>query len=211
MNLVTNIPLIDVAPIDPRTGKWTEAWFIFFVQLFRRTGGDSGGDGQLTIADILGLEDFLPQADFSSQETARISDAIAQVRATVAAWDGALVDPGTWSPNVSDAAAFPIETVAPWPISSSAPDVLVTAPVSDSAWTQAPSAITVGASPFSYKATSRQAVHLTGGTVSSLSYVRGSSTLTLSVASGGQLVEMNAGDALTVTYSDAPTMTVIPR
>jgi hypothetical protein len=64
-NLQTNVPLIDVPPIDLKTGKWNEAWFIFLVQLFRRTGGTGGGDGQLTLDDVFGVEETfaLPQVE----------------------------------------------------------------------------------------------------------------------------------------------------
>jgi hypothetical protein len=212
MNLVANIPLIDVAPIDPRTGKWTEAWFLFFIQLFRRTGGDSGGDGQLTIADVLGLEDFIPQMDLASQETTRVADAIAQVRAIAASISIAPAMPESFPCVGLDSGVLASESIyAAGSFAAPVLEALVHAPMVDSSSAQATSSITVGASPFSYVATSRQAVHMTGGTVSSLSYGRGSSTLALSVVSGGQLVEMSVGDSLTVTYSAAPTMTRIPR
>jgi len=54
-NLSSDIPLIEVPLVDA-SGKITETWFLFFVQLFRRTGG-SGGTNSLTVGDVLALED----------------------------------------------------------------------------------------------------------------------------------------------------------
>jgi len=88
---------------------------------------------------------------------------------------------------------------------------MVFAPQGDTGFSQAPVSVVVGASPFTYRATSRQAVHVVGGTVSSASYGRGATSLALGLVSGGQILEMNAGDTLTITYTVAPTVTVIPR
>jgi hypothetical protein len=54
-NFQANVPLIN-SPFVDKNGNITEAWFIFLVQLFRRTGGTGGGDGNLTLADVLSLE-----------------------------------------------------------------------------------------------------------------------------------------------------------
>jgi hypothetical protein len=85
------------------------------------------------------------------------------------------------------------------------------APSIDTGFSQAPISVSVGASPFTYTATSRQALHIVGGTVSSASYARGTTSLALGLISGGQILEMNAGDTLTIAYTVAPTVTVIPR
>jgi hypothetical protein len=58
--IAADVPLISVPFVDARTGLINEAWFMFLVQLFRRTGGTSGGSS-LTLADVLSLEDtFAP-------------------------------------------------------------------------------------------------------------------------------------------------------
>lgn len=54
-NLQTDVPLVNV-PLVNADGTVTESWFIFLVQLFRRTGGTTGGDGSITLADVLSLE-----------------------------------------------------------------------------------------------------------------------------------------------------------
>jgi hypothetical protein len=48
------MPQFNVPPIDPRTGQWNRVWFLFFQDIWLRTGGaqqDSGND-DLSIFDI---------------------------------------------------------------------------------------------------------------------------------------------------------------
>ncbi|AJX00417.1 hypothetical protein BM43_3058 [Burkholderia gladioli] len=88
---------------------------------------------------------------------------------------------------------------------------MVFPPAGDSGGAQSAASLTPTASPFKYVATSRQALHITGGVINTVSYARGSLLLALAVATGGQLIEMNTGDAVTITYATAPTLTIIPR
>lgn len=60
-NLATNVPLVNEAFVDPKTGRVTEAWFLFLIQLWRRTGGTTPSNGNLTLADILSLEETFAQ------------------------------------------------------------------------------------------------------------------------------------------------------
>lgn len=253
-NLQANVPLIDVPPVDPKTGKWNEAWFLFLVQLFRRTGGTNGGDGQLTIEDVLGVEETfaLPPIDTSSPLS---------------------------------------EMTLAQPSSDTLIDMLFASPVNTD-YAQAAATVTLGASPATYTATSRQGFHITGGAVTALTLQRGptvlpvgnsasdivdktfvsgtdftpgtTTTLTLpnsfgaisrlwlffdatfqgddqilslvgttltltsaipvgtsrvyvkgllqgAVGIGSTLIELNAGDKVNVTYSSAPTVTILPR
>lgn len=55
-NVQTNVPLVNV-PFVNADGTVTESWFIFLVQLFRRTGGASGGSTGITLNDVLSLEE----------------------------------------------------------------------------------------------------------------------------------------------------------
>lgn len=60
--IITDIPLVSVPFVDPKTGLINEAWFIFLVQLFRRTGGTAAGSN-ITLADVLSVEEtFAPMA-----------------------------------------------------------------------------------------------------------------------------------------------------
>lgn len=85
------------------------------------------------------------------------------------------------------------------------------APQGDTNSAGAPSNVTPGPSPFRYVATYRQALHVTGGSISTITYARGAVLLSLALLTGGQLIELNAGDAVTITYLTTPTLTVIPR
>lgn len=73
----------------------------------------------------------------------------------------------------------------------------------------APAAITVSASPFSYKAPGSGVVVITGGTVSLIEYGRGAVFTTSGLTTG--LVPISRGDTVRVTYTVAPTMTFIKR
>lgn len=84
-------------------------------------------------------------------------------------------------------------------------------PLTDSGGAQATKAITPTASPYVFKATIRCAVYVSGGTITTATYGRGSSSFALGVLSAGQLFELNAGDTLTLAYATAPTITLIPR
>ena len=76
---------------------------------------------------------------------------------------------------------------------------------------RATKSVAVTASPMTYTATDRVSIHLFGGTLTGLSFKRGSTTLTLATGSSGQMVHLNPGDQLVITYSSAPTITEVPR
>lgn len=67
-------------------------------------------------------------------------------------------------------------------------------------------AVTVGASPFSYLAPADGVLSIVGGTVSALAYIRQSTTVTLPLTG---LVPVKKGDTVRITYSDAPTVTLL--
>lgn len=71
--------------------------------------------------------------------------------------------------------------------------------------------VSVTASPMTYTATDRVSIHLFGGTVTGLSFKRGATTLALATSSAGQMIHLNPGDQLVITYSSAPTVTEVPR
>lgn len=58
----TDVPLVNVPFVNTQTGAVTEAWFIFLIQLWRRTGGSSGvPPDSLTIDDVLSVEQTVAQ------------------------------------------------------------------------------------------------------------------------------------------------------
>lgn len=56
-NLQSDVPLVNAPIADPKTGVITEAWLLFLIQLWRRTGG-SGGDTPtgITLDDVFSVE-----------------------------------------------------------------------------------------------------------------------------------------------------------
>jgi hypothetical protein len=74
---------------------------------------------------------------------------------------------------------------------------------------QAPSAATVGASPFSYTAPQAGVVLISGGTVSLVEYGRGGVFTNIGTVAGA--VPVSQGDVVRVTYTVAPTMTFVRR
>lgn len=74
----------------------------------------------------------------------------------------------------------------------------------------AASAITIGASPFSYTASIKGFVNIQGGTVSAVDLVRNGTTTNLGTAAGNYPV--SNGDKIIVTYSVVPTaMKFVPN
>lgn len=74
--------------------------------------------------------------------------------------------------------------------------------------TQEPVVVAATGSPMTYTAASRESLHVTGGTVSSIAFKRGASTLT---AAANQFIPMNPGDQVVITYTVAPTITSVSR
>jgi|KBSSwiStaDraftv2_1062776.scaffolds.fasta_scaffold00686_14 hypothetical protein len=72
----------------------------------------------------------------------------------------------------------------------------------------AEASITVGASPFTYQATQKGFVIVTGGTVSSIQFTR---TGTYSTGQTAGVFPVSLADILTVTWSGKPTMTFVPQ
>lgn len=74
----------------------------------------------------------------------------------------------------------------------------------------AESAVTVGTSPFIYKAPQKGFAIVQGGTLSMVSYTRNGSTNYNTGATQG-CFPLSAGDSLIVTFSVAPTITFVPQ
>lgn len=253
-NLQANVPLIDVPPIDLKTGKWNEAWFLFLIQLFRRTGGTNGGDGQLTINDVLGVEETfaLPAVDpnFTIGEMTMAQPAsdsvIDMLFAPAANTDYAQAasavtlgaSPATYTSTsrqglhitggvVTNLTLQRGPTVLP--IGNSASDIVDKTFVSGTDFT--PGTTTTLTLPNSFGAISRiwvffdatfqgddQIASLVGTTLTFTSaipvgtsrvYVKGLQQGAVGI--GSTVIELNAGDKVNVTYSSAPTVTILPR
>lgn len=68
------------------------------------------------------------------------------------------------------------------------------------------SAVTVGASPYSYEAPRDGFVSIVGGTVSAVAYIRQGVTTAIGVPS---IVPVKKGDTVRITYTVAPTVVLI--
>lgn len=110
-NLQTEIPLIN-APLTDGKGYITEAWFIFLLQLLRRTGGQSGGDGQLTIGDVLALEAEIPFPIDIAQQVSTLAIGLQQVAASVAAIQQSLSAVGESFSPASNVSSVSEQTLA---------------------------------------------------------------------------------------------------
>lgn len=203
-NLQSGIPLVNV-PFVGKNGMITEAWLLFLVQLFRRTGGGTGIQS-LTVGDVLSYEETFGIQSSDSPMSSEVSIPV-------------FLQPGTDGFSLEETFPFPSfgtdgfsieETFSPTLVNNALSEMTMASSLQDGG-VQSTNSITVGASPFTYTATYRQAVHVVGGTVSVLSYGRGATSLLLGVVAAGEIVEMNAGDTLKATYTLTPTMTLIPR
>ncbi len=71
-----------------------------------------------------------------------------------------------------------------------------------------PAVVTVGASPFTYLPDGDGLLIVAGGTVSQVAYVRNATSVPIGEVAGS--VPVLEGDAVTITYTVAPTVTFIP-
>jgi hypothetical protein len=59
----TDVPLVSAPFVDPKTGVVTETWFLFLIQLWRRTGGGGGTPpASITLDDVLSIETIFAPA-----------------------------------------------------------------------------------------------------------------------------------------------------
>lgn len=204
-NYAADIPLVNV-PLVGSDGRMSQIWFAFFVQLWRRTGNGMGGDGQLTIADVLSYE--VTMASPATDVLGASMGLEMGVTPTVAT-----SDPLSAEMALASAIAFTdplaIEMTMARPSEGGALSEMLLAQISDSMAAQAPKSVTLGASPATYTATYRQTFHITGGTISAISLTRSSTSLALATTTN--LIELSAGDQVTVTYTVLPTTTVLGR
>jgi hypothetical protein len=70
------------------------------------------------------------------------------------------------------------------------------------------SALVVSASPTSFTASQRGTVAVSGGTLTAVSLLRGSTTVALGTS---RVIPVSNGDIVRVTYTVAPTMSFIPN
>jgi hypothetical protein len=179
---VTNLPAPRVSVIDSNTGLMTREWYRFFFNLFVLTGSGSNTES------LQDLQIGPPSADPSI-----FLDALQ---------DAALSPSGGYSADTDAVLREAIEGLA------SAPPRIDEVP----GWNILPRGVTVGASPFTFQNTTGRSVDLivTGGTVSAIAFSRDNVTF-YGVGSTAGVFWLSPYDYLRVTYTVAPTITLVPR
>ena len=180
---VTNIPAPRVPIIDETTGLMSREWYRFFFNLFNLTG--SGG----TSVSLQDLQIGPP----TGEDAVVLSDTIQGVALNPAASYAADSDLVLREAIEGLAVAPPrIDEVPGWLIQ--------------------PRAVVVGASPFTLQNTTGRPVDIivTGGTVSAIAFSRDNVTF-YGVGSVAGVFWLSPYDYLRVTYTVAPTITLVPR
>jgi hypothetical protein len=204
---ITNIPAPRVPLIDERTGLMAREWYRFFFNLFNLTGG---GSNAISLQDlqvgpptgseeqvVLGrqLDGVLAAPDGSTQES-QIAEIQKQINGALAAPDGS-----TQESHIAElqkqVGALALEP----PFAGEPPG-----------WLILPRGVVVGASPFTFQNTTGRPVDLivTGGVVSAIDFSRDNITF-YSVGQTAGVFWLSPYDYLQVTYTAAPTITLVPR
>lgn len=180
---ITNIPAPRVPIIDVETGLMSREWYRFFFNLFNLTGS---GSNDVSLQDVqLG-----PPA---GEDAVVLGDTLQGV---------ALNPSASYAADTDLLLRQAIEglAVAP-PAAEEVPG-----------WLVLPRNVVVGASPFTFQNTTGGPVDIivTGGTVSAITFSRDNATF-YSVGSVAGVFWLSPYDYLRVTYTVAPTITLVPR
>ena len=213
-NLNADFPQITARLVNP-DGTITEAWYIFLVQIFRRTGGTGGGGSSLTPDEIIDAsfaqiplntpyvspEVSLPEGTFTPPVSNNLlAECVTPPGEAIKYFSESYAPSGnscalTETISAQSFSVYPLDDIifAPQPLEMPSEAFSLPAPL--------PSRSVV--------ATRRQALSIDGGVVTSISISRGSWSRNLSTST--EMVEMNTGDIVTLAYSVAPTLTALPR
>lgn len=190
---VTQITPPRVPFLDERSGMVSREWYRFFLNLYSLTGS---GTSSASLEDLqLG-----PSVELVAQADTNLAPLDVSYAAGVDQLSQAL---SILPPVVVQDLAAAIQDLALAPPAT---------PQTTSNASLLPNAITVGASPYSYQNTTSYAVDVlvSGGTVSAVDFTRDNTTF-YSVGVVAGMFTLSPYDRLRVTYTVAPTMTLIPR
>ena len=179
---VTNLPAPRAPVIDANTGLMTREWYRFFFNLFVLTGSGSNTES---------LQDL------------QIGPPTADPAVFLGALQDAALNPsGSYSVDTDAVLREAIEGLA------AAPPRIEEVP----GWNIRPRSVVVGASPFTFQNTTGRSVDLivSGGTVSAIAFSRDNVTF-YGVGSTAGVFWLSPYDYLRVTYTVAPTITLVPR
>ena len=192
-----------VAVVDPRTGLISREWYMFFLSLFRTSEGVVNADisTPTTASLIASLEAAVDRVGQEAQ--LRPTSAIEQIQPLL---DALALELQGRSLSIVEQTRPVLDDLA---------QQIGTLPRVDQGMpgrTILPSSITVGASPYTYQNTNTYPadVIVNGGTVSAIAFSRDNATFyTVGLTSG--IFALSQYDFLRVTYTVAPTMTLVPR
>lgn len=193
-----------VAVLDPRTGLITREWYMFFLSLFRASEGiaDTDTSGPTTVSLVSSLEAAIDRVEQETQ-----LQPVSVVEQMQPLLDALAVELQARALSVTEQTRPILDDLAqqigtlPRAEAATAPGRIIL-----------PSNIAVGASPYTHQNTNTYPadVIVSGGTVSAIAFSRDNATFyTVGLTSG--MFALSPYDFLRVTYTVAPTMTLVPR
>jgi hypothetical protein len=200
---VTPITPPRVAVVDPRTGLISREWYMFFLSLFRASEGIVNADisTPTTASLVASLESAVDRVQQEAQTLP--ASVVEQIQPLL---DALALELQTRSLSVVEQTRPALDDIA---------QQIGTLPRVDpqvSARFILPSGITPGASPYTYQNTNTYPVDVVvnGGTVSTVAFSRDNATF-YTVGQINGVFALSPYDFLRVTYTVAPTMTLVPR
>lgn len=192
-----------VALVDPRTGLISREWYMFFLSLFRTSEGVVNEDISTSTATSLtaSLEAAVNQIAQDAQ--LQSTSVFEQIQPLV---DALALQLQAQALSVTEQTRPALDDLAQQIGTLPRVDPVVSGRII------LPSGITPGASPYTYQNTNTYPadVIVNGGTVSAIAFSRDNTTFyTVGLTNG--MFALSPYDFLRVTYTVAPTMTLVPR
>jgi hypothetical protein len=193
-----------VAIIDPKSGFVSREWYMFFLSLFKNTEATIDAES----ATGINTNSQIASLDYAIEQLSQAADS---QPVSVVEQIQPLLDALAMELQARTLSA--IEQTRPIldDLAQQIGTVRVEVPAVPTRFIL-PSSITPGASPYTYQNTLGYPadVIVNGGTVSAIAFSRDNATFYTAGAIGG-IFPLSPYDYLRVTYTVAPTMTLIPR
>ena len=198
---ITNIPAPRVPITDAESGVMSREWYRFFFNLFNLTGA---GSNPTSLSDLQVGPPPSQEINFSLQfDEGKLGPPVQDQSGTIEA----AATQAVLAAMVADQSGAVQAAVNQGILAA----MVAQDPPLSRRWVQ-PTAITLGASPYTYQNTTGASVDVivSGGGVKKLQFTRNGSTLYDSGSFYG-LFQLSPYDQLKITYATAPTVTLIPR